>query len=898
MTFFSWTRGAALLALLPLAATADITLTLNPDQGTFSVDGGPFVSSGAWKGVPLRGETGASAGTFVFSGDLVLDEEDVMDVVAGSQNPIHLVVGNDVRVAAGATISVAASGRTSRAGGGSGGASPVNGIVPPLGGAGGAGAAASGENLAVRFGSQGGAGATSFQVGGAAGSAGTTRAGDTALFFPNRGGDGQAGPQTGGPAAGLAGNAGTGAPGTAGAGGNAPLPTADGAYGGALAPAPWHNGFAPANGGSGGGFGTGGPGGDGGGGGLRGMHGTDGTAGRDGSDGPGGHAGGAGAGGSAAPAAFTLAGGGGGGRGAGGRPGRGGAGGSGGSSGKPGAGGGGGGGAGNWWSHFFVWMGSHGGDGGDGGNGGLGGAGGRGSDGGQGGFGGVGGSGGGGGGAIRIEARGQVVLDGLASARGGNGTAGTSGQNGQNGAAGAPGALGGSGQVGSPGGNTYYNGDPNIYRLGGSGGAPGTSGTSGQDNRGGSFGGGGGGGGGGGNGGSGGDGGRGGSGGRGGDGGAGGGGAGGTVWIEAALFSGNGTLDVRGGTSPAAAGATGRFLLATAGTTFSNSLGGITPLTAPAPEAVTPFIVGQSGSPRLVGLSGGAEAFGLWSGNPASHPWFLQNLGGGRSVRDGTRLLVIAGSTVAPGSFGIAGVPSQTFSDHRVVHLLALRPGLEQPRVVWRPLGDTTPPVSLQLGGWTRDPAITPNATGPSALVDLSEGEVYSFLVPLADGELAVEITDATGTYKAVTSVADLFAELGPDLTFSAWAANAGLSGASAQPMAEPHGDGVPNLLKFAFNLAPDRPDSRGLEPGGTAGLPSATPVIGAGAPGLRLESLRRKRAGLVYTLQTSEDLMDWTPHATTPPTSVTSLDADWERVVWELPATAPRFFVRMAVTH
>ncbi|MEI7955373.1 MAG: choice-of-anchor D domain-containing protein, partial [Verrucomicrobiota bacterium] len=86
---------------------------------------------------------------------------------------------------------------------------------------------------------------------------------------------------------------------------------------------------------------------------------------------------------------------------------------------------------------------------------------------------------------------------------------------------------------------------------------------------------------------------------------------------------------------------------------------------------------------------------------------------------------------------------------------------------------------------------------------------------------------------------------------FQGWTNAAGLPVGQAGPEQMPQGDGVPNLLKFAFNLDPTKPDTRvlSLGAGGTAGLPGGARAGG----GLRLEYLRRKASthpGITYTAQ------------------------------------------------
>jgi hypothetical protein len=65
--------------------------------------------------------------------------------------------------------------------------------------------------------------------------------------------------------------------------------------------------------------------------------------------------------------------------------------------------------------------------------------------------------------------------------------------------------------------------------------------------------------------------------------------------------------------------------------------------------------------------------------------------------------------------------------------------------------------------------------------------------------------------------------------TFSGWSEQFGLSGAQASWMASPAGDGIPNLLKYAFNLDPLRHEGTGQYPGQDRGLPYLTPLTSEG---------------------------------------------------------------------
>jgi len=124
-------------------------------------------------------------------------------------------------------------------------------------------------------------------------------------------------------------------------------------------------------------------------------------------------------------------------------------------------------------------------------------------------------------------------------------------------------------------------------------------------------------------------------------------------------------------------------------------------------------------------------------------------------------------------------------------------------------------------------------------------------------------------------------------------------TGDDALPDAIPFGDGVPNLLKYAFNMELDGPDSSTLAPGGDAGLPAAELDESGESTVWRVEFVRRKASGLTYTPQISTTLEpgSFSPMTGTP--TVTDIDDEWERVVVEEPVdpdTTPRSFSRLSV--
>jgi hypothetical protein len=134
---------------------------------------------------------------------------------------------------------------------------------------------------------------------------------------------------------------------------------------------------------------------------------------------------------------------------------------------------------------------------------------------------------------------------------------------------------------------------------------------------------------------------------------------------------------------------------------------------------------------------------------------------------------------------------------------------------------------------------------------------------------------------------------------FADWAASGGLSGERASMDATPFNDGVSNMLKYAFNMNPGGADGRILVEDGNSGLPRTEIKPNGGQTVFKLEFLRRKGSGLIYTPQRSNNLADFEPMTGTQ--TVTSVDSYWERVSIEspfLPQSEPRAFFRVQVSR
>lgn len=200
-------------------------------------------------------------------------------------------------------------------------------------------------------------------------------------------------------------------------------------------------------------------------------------------------------------------------------------------------------------------------------------------------------------------------------------------------------------------------------------------------------------------------------------------------------------------------------------------------------------------------------------------------------------------------------------------------------------------------GGNTGDFSVTASPSGT-----VNAGSSTTFTVRLAPSAMGVRTTTLRiASNDADENPFDILLSGGPMTPrqmFDAMAGGSGLSGTQGEPGAIPHGDGVKNLLKYAFNMNLGGADSRILVAGsGTAGLPSVQ-IEGVNASRMiKVEFLRRKGSGLTYVAKVSGTLSagSFTPMTGTP--VVTSIDATWERVVIRDPATAGRNFAVVEVT-
>jgi len=136
-----------------------------------------------------------------------------------------------------------------------------------------------------------------------------------------------------------------------------------------------------------------------------------------------------------------------------------------------------------------------------------------------------------------------------------------------------------------------------------------------------------------------------------------------------------------------------------------------------------------------------------------------------------------------------------------------------------------------------------------------------------------------------------------------------GLAANGSQDLLTPAGDGVQNLLKYAFNMIGTgtgqaavlaTPNASVLTANGSAGLPLVGVGTSADAGKLQLTYIRRKAAsspGITYAVEFSDALASWAVNGSAT-ASVSSINATFERVtVTDSVASSAKRFVRVRVT-
>jgi hypothetical protein len=182
-------------------------------------------------------------------------------------------------------------------------------------------------------------------------------------------------------------------------------------------------------------------------------------------------------------------------------------------------------------------------------------------------------------------------------------------------------------------------------------------------------------------------------------------------------------------------------------------------------------------------------------------------------------------------------------------------------------------------------------ATAPAGLaVNVSYNGTAN--VPISPGNYAVvaAIIDPnyTGSASGTLTILPDFASYLSQYLTGAQVANPAVSG----PTANPAGDGMPNLLKYAFSLDPTQVDTL-----------AGNPVVGQSTGGLTITYIQRHDiSDITYTVQVSTDLVSCSSGPTfTQQISSTPLDATRNIVVVGAltpVGSVPAQFIRLSVTQ
>lgn len=166
-------------------------------------------------------------------------------------------------------------------------------------------------------------------------------------------------------------------------------------------------------------------------------------------------------------------------------------------------------------------------------------------------------------------------------------------------------------------------------------------------------------------------------------------------------------------------------------------------------------------------------------------------------------------------------------------------------------------------------------------------------------GRGSISATYRVSTNDALEGYADILVRAQGVTPYEAWANAKGLGGAASADEI-PHGDGLENLIKFAFNMSTSGPDVRVLVPGtGSSGLPHVS-LQGSGDHSfLQVEFVRRRNGGIEYLPEQTDSLAEGDFEPMTQLYETSPIDADWERAIYREPVdpeTQPKRFARVRV--
>lgn len=333
------------------------------------------------------------------------------------------------------------------------------------------------------------------------------------------------------------------------------------------------------------------------------------------------------------------------------------------------------------------------------------------------------------------------------------------------------------------------------------------------------------------------------------------------------------------------------------------------------PHAITNFPTQTVGVGQTISMSFDFQSLG--SAGATSIRFGLYNSGGTNLNAD------IAANPVNPGTVFQNDLGYSVFAPHQGTQAITLYS---------RPANTTN--NSLQLAAGANTTVIGSQA--PLAATNTSTVYSANLTLERTSGGYNYSVTYAGTTFTGATAIVNttsfdtlaIFAITGQNQAFTldnvrvtvttpnslnslaTWRTLQGLPADGSQDDANPSGDGVPNLIKYALNLAPNAgdlalPDKRTLSnpDGTTVGELTGLPVLRLnGTPAGVFTFIRRKSAsipGITYSVQWSDGLTAWAPNLAATEATL-SLDATWERVTLTdsfSTTQKPKRFARLSVT-
>jgi phospholipase/lecithinase/hemolysin len=292
-------------------------------------------------------------------------------------------------------------------------------------------------------------------------------------------------------------------------------------------------------------------------------------------------------------------------------------------------------------------------------------------------------------------------------------------------------------------------------------------------------------------------------------------------------------------------------------------------ITFPAPASQTvgaaPFTLGATAS------SGLPVIYSLVSG-----PATLSGVNNDTVTVTGTGTVVIQASQVGNSTYAAAPNVSQSFSVGQGTQAITF------PAIATQQYPDPDSPFTLNATASSGLPVLYSYVSGPASL----SGTNNDTVTITGTGTVVLQASQAgNGNYLAANNVEQSFTVASP-------------VGFTGDPTADPENDGVPNLLKYLYDIDPTVP----MTPTDRDALPTVGKFTIGTTPYLTLTFRQYAlETGITINVQTSPDLQTWTTVATEPSPSIVQIGTDLNTsdpiMRAQVPLSGTAEFIRLKVT-